>query len=219
MHIKPPIEYRLEEYAYCCHCNTRQKQLSGLSPLEYFFNQKYLDDGLVNVGEKYFKEKYMVCSECGNICEMFNEDNTQYLQNESIKNIISQNISQTEKNLLVMQIIKCNEESLLDLYHYYQHIKNSEKEIEYREKLIAYYTNVYKQDKDIHSIRMLIELYRRNRNFSTALKLIKESKNADVGFITNDTKGAIAKELKAIEKEKKLCKAKNDKKEQFDITK
>ena len=64
---------------------------------------------------------------------------------------------------------------------------------------------------------MLIELYRRNKDFAIALKLIKESKYANVGFVTNDTKGIIAKELKAIEKEQKLCKAKNSEREQLDI--
>ena len=219
MQIEPLIKHRPEEYAYCSHCNTRQKQPSGLSALEYFFHQKYLDGGLVDVEEKYFNEKYITCSECGNVCEIFSEDNTQHLQNENIKSIISSNILQVEKTLLIMHIIKNDEESLLDLYNYYQYIKNKEKETECREKLIAYYTSIYKQDNDIHSVRMLIELYRRNKDFTTALKLIKESKYANVGFITNDTKGIIAKELKAIEKEKKLCKAKNSEREQFDIKK
>ena len=217
MQIEPLIKHRPEEYAYCSHCNTRQKQPSGLSPLEYFFHQKYLDDGLVDVEEKYFNEKYITCSECGNVCEMFSEDNTQHLQNENIKSIISSSISRIEKNLLIMHIIKNDEESLLDLYNYYQYIKNKEKETEYREKLITYYTSIYKQDNDIHSFRMLIELYRRNKDFAIALKLIKESKYANVGFVTNDTKGIIAKELKAIEKEQKLCKAKNSEREQLDI--
>ena len=178
MQIEPLIKHRPEEYAYCSHCNTRQKQPSGLSALEYFFHQKYLDGGLVDVEEKYFNEKYITCSECGNVCEIFSEDNTQHLQNENIKSIISSNILQVEKTLLIMHIIKNDEESLLDLYNYYQYIKNKEKETECREKLIAYYTSIYKQDNDIHSVRMLIELYRRNKDFTTALKLIKESKYA-----------------------------------------
>ena len=37
MQIEPLIKHRPEEYAYCSHCNTRQKQPSGLSALEYFF--------------------------------------------------------------------------------------------------------------------------------------------------------------------------------------
>ena len=151
MQPTPSIKYRTEEFAYCKHCGKKQVQSHGLTPFEYFFYKKYLDDGHIVVEEKYFNEKYLVCSVCGNICELFSQDNANLLKNDKIQSILNSDISQTEKNLLIMNNIKNNEESLLDLYNYYQYSENNEKTQLYRDLLINFYNEKLAHQEELHS--------------------------------------------------------------------
>ena len=207
-----PIKSRNGEMAFCSHCKSKQEETIGMTMAEYLKCKNRLDDGLSEIEEEYFNEKYMVCSNCGNICEMFSDDNMHYFDAPEIQEIINSNKPQTEKNFLIMHVIKNNYESLLDLYHYYQFMDMEKETKHWREILLTYCENVFHETDLLYYLRMMIELNRRNGDFDKALNLIKtEYKRVKDLDKNNDfSKYATAMfEHDKIKEEKRLCKAKN----------
>lgn len=211
MQLYIPIKSREKTQEACGHCGLLQMQLEGLQPTNYLFAPKYLDNGLINC-EKYFNEKYMVCENCGNITEQFHQDNTSYFEREDVQEILRSNITQTEKNFLIMHIIKNNTESLSDLYFLYEYLNNPERSKYYRDCLFQIHENNFNNCKSLTSLRMMMEFYRRDSEFDKALMLYKKYyKQAVKEFAKIDYEKKSSFEKWQIEEERKLCKTKNNK--------
>ena len=212
MLIAVPIRHRSGGVVFCSHCKKEQVELIGLSATEYLTCKRRLDDGLIDFEERYFTEKYMVCTNCGNICESFLEDNVSYFERPEIQEILQSRKPQIEKNFLIMHIIKNNYESLLDLYHLYQFLENEEETRYWRNALFSYCEDYFNKTNSIYYLRIMIELHRRNGNFAEALSLIHEEyekvKNQSLNNDFSRYSMTMA-EHRYIEIEEKLCKNKN----------
>ena len=208
-----PIKRRYKEKTHCHHCYRVQDALRGMDYFEYTPCCKNMDDSMYTMEDTYFNEKYMYCPECGNIAEdLEHEDNTPYFNTKEIRDIFNSNRPQIEKNFLIMHKIHNTYQTLLDIYRYYQYTNNEEEAKPYRNQIISKLEEDYQNHHYLHTLRLLIEYYRRNGDFDKALDLIKNEfgKKRYMPFNRNSRSiyAVYVNNVDIIKKEKKLCKKK-----------
>jgi hypothetical protein len=172
---------------------------------DYFLAKSYLDDLKVGFENAYIEQKYEVCENCRNVAESLHEDNARYYNDKILQILQDKSLTKTEQHFLIIHEIFNNEQTLLDLYWYYDINKNN-KLIPYREELIEYYKREYKKIKNIRDIRMLVELYRRKGDFKTALKWAKKVPKRKPRYTDTPKKQLLATEIDKIQIEIQLCK-------------
>ena len=206
-----PIKCRLEKDVGCAHCHLTQKEPKGIMRVEYYSCCQNFDDSMYTMEDTYFNEKYMYCPECGNIAEdLEHEDNTPYFNTKEIRDISNSNKPQIEKNFLIMHKIHNTYQTLLDIYRYYQYTNNEEEARPYRNQIISKLEEEYQNHHYLHTLRLLIEYYRRNGDFDKALDLIKnEFGKKRYAKIKNKNNFDYINDRDVILKEKLLCKKHN----------
>ena len=211
---KAPILHRKGRLIGCAHCHLAQTEPVGMTDHEYNSFVRNFDGTLCTMEDTYFKEKYMYCPECGNIAEdLEHEDNTPYFNTKEIRDISNSNKPQIEKNFLIMHKIHNTYQTLLDIYRYYQYTNNEEEARPYRNQIISKLEEDYQNHHYLHTLRLLIEYYRRNGDFDKALDLIKNEfgKKRYAKFVDDysyNGYGLYTRNIYIIKEEKKLCKKK-----------
>ena len=211
---KAPILHRKGRLIGCAHCHLAQTEPVGMTDHEYNSFVRNFDGTLCTMEDTYFKEKYMYCPECGNIAEdLEHEDNTPYFNTKEIRDISNSNKPQIEKNFLIMHKIHNTYQTLLDIYRYYQYTNNEEEARPYRDQIISKLEEDYQNHHYLHTLRLLIEYYRRNGDFDKALDLIKNEfgKKRYAKFVDDysyNGYGLYTRNIYIIKEEKKLCKKK-----------
>ena len=212
---KAPILHRKGKLIGCAHCHLAQTEPEGMTDHEYNSFIRNFDGTLCTMEDTYFNEKYMYCPECGNIAEdLEHEDNTPYFNTKEIRDISNSNKPQIEKNFLIMHKIHNTYQTLLDIYRYYQYTNNEEEARPYRNQIISKLEEDYQNHHYLHTLRLLIEYYRRNGDFDKALDLIKNEfgKKRYAKFVDDysyNGYGLYTRNIYIIKEEKKLCKKKN----------
>lgn len=211
---KAPILHRKGKLIGCAHCHLAQTEPVGMTDNEYNSFIRNFDGTLCTMEDTYFNEKYMYCPECGNIAEdLEHEDNTPYFNTKEIRDISNSNKPQIEKNFLIMHKIHNTYQTLLDIYRYYQYTNNEEEARPYRNQIISKLEEDYQNHHYLHTLRLLIEYYRRNGDFDKALDLIKNEfgKKRYAKFVDDysyNGYGLYMRNIYIIKEEKKLCKKK-----------
>ena len=211
---KAPILHRKGKLIGCAHCHLAQTEPVGMTDHEYNSFIRNFDGTLCTMEDTYFNEKYMYCPECGNIAEdLEHEDNTPYFNTKEIRDISNSNKPQIEKNFLIMHKIHNTYQTLLDIYRYYQYTNNEEEARPYRNQIISKLEEDYQNHHYLHTLRLLIEYYRRNGDFDKALDLIKNEfgKKRYAKFVDDysyNGYGLYTRNIYIIKEEKKLCKKK-----------
>lgn len=179
MYISFPIMYRgIEMETTCSQCGHKQTMPITIHPAEYESYPQYLDGFRSGMEENFFNMKFVICEECGHFdIESLSRPAYERAKEEDIRDILKSNKEKEEKAFLIHHIINNTEDTLKELYWYYDFKKPESDELKkYRDELIIYYTN-YLQDKSnedtIFAKRMLVELNRRKGDFATAIKHIK----------------------------------------------
>jgi uncharacterized OB-fold protein len=205
----PVIGFKNQTHIQCKHCGHKQLRPQTTDPVWFIADQNYLDDGLVELQQKYFAEKYTICENCGNIYQTEDEDNFEIINTEDVQLVLHSNKSQIEKIFTIMYIVRKSFETTKDLYYLYMFLENKKAEQYFRNQLIRLYSDRFIKHQDIISLRMLIELYRRNGDFDRTLVFI-ENDFVKLKSLSDETiRTADSQEYAHIEKEKELCKSKN----------
>ena len=209
-----PIQYSDgTEMIICPHCGFKQYKKKTITENDFFSLQLYLDDFRKGLENTYFNMLYQQCKNCSNFAPLLSYDITEKF-NEDIIGVINSEISEDEKHLLISYMINNNTTSLLQLYWYYD-INNNKKVVKYRKLLINQYVDIFNKQKDRHSLRMIIELLRREGSFDKALKYARKNMFLPKNDINKALDISNPYESQMIKQEILLCKEKNLNRELF----